>query len=527
MKTQLLLITAALAFMAGSVKSQCNASFTYTSGPGGYVSFASTSTGVNAGTKYTWFMGNGAYMPNVSDTAGYTYCFNGSYQASLVILDSLGSCWDSTAVTINVSNSANANCLPANYTHTVTGGQVACSLTSPTAFSQWDFGDYTGIVYNNSSPSHNYTQNGTFTVTCVTQYQYGNYNIFLACDTFSQVVTVSSVPCVASFWADSNNTNNKLYVYNTSQGASSVFYSANGGSWVPGAVYPAVLDSFMNLPAGNNVICQKIYGNGCADSICVNVFVNCMISETHTATCGQVSFSATGNPGITSAAWYIGGNLVSTQVSPVINYTNTSSFYISYTLQTSLCQKTDSVFVQVGPTPMFYLYPDSVSGPGNWLVYVDNQANYVSYHWDWGDGTTSNIAMPTHTYTNAGWYTICLTIHNNCGDSATYCSTDSLYKAAGSMVGIIVMPQNPGVGITSNTSTNIKLYPIPASDFVTLEGLEQAGRVELYDNEGRMVMRSAAPPKKSIIHLKDLSAGFYILKVYSGNEVWQRKIMKQ
>lgn len=530
MKKQILLLAAVLVLAFNYGKSQCSASFTYTLSSNGQINCTSTSTGTSAGTRYTWFTGDGNRMPNVSDTAAYTYCYNGTYTVSLLIQDSLGGCSDSVAQSVTISNAANTTCLPANFTYTVSGGQVTCSLGSPTAYNRWNFGDYMGYNYNASTIGHNYTQNGTYTVTCITQYQYGNYNVYLSCDTFQQVVTVSGVPCVASFWADSNNTNNKLYVYNTSQGANSVYYSANGGAWVAGNTINWGIDSFMNLPAGNNTICQKIIGNGCADSVCQTVFVNCMISETHTVGCGQVAFTTSGNPGITSAAWYIGGSQVSTQINPTITFTNTSSFYLSYTLQTSLCTKTDSVYIQVGPvTPVFYVYPDSIAGPHNWLIYVDNQPNYATYNWSWGDGTTSTSAFPAHTYSTAGWYNICLTVHDFCGDSASSCQNDSMFRTSSTMIGITVQPMNPNtVSVATNQRADLNVYPVPATDQLILENTG-ATRAELFDNEGRKVLSEILSngKGKASLNIQSLSSGFYLLKVYTANGILQKKIIKQ
>ncbi len=57
----------------------------------------------------------------------------------------------------------------------------------------------------------------------------------------------------------------------------------------------------------------------------------------------------------------------------------------------------------------------------------DSYASYAgggsitSYAWDFGDGSTSNIAHPNHTYAAGGQYNVCLTIttSNNCTDN--YC----------------------------------------------------------------------------------------------------------
>jgi len=41
----------------------------------------------------------------------------------------------------------------------------------------------------------------------------------------------------------------------------------------------------------------------------------------------------------------------------------------------------------------------------------------IDWHWDFGDGTESNMASPQHVYTQAGTYTIRLTVEDQSGDS--------------------------------------------------------------------------------------------------------------
>lgn len=45
----------------------------------------------------------------------------------------------------------------------------------------------------------------------------------------------------------------------------------------------------------------------------------------------------------------------------------------------------------------------------------------TSWQWDFGDGHTSTVQNPTHTYAHLGVYTVCLTIHDNNGCSHTSC----------------------------------------------------------------------------------------------------------
>ncbi|NMB78277.1 MAG: PKD domain-containing protein, partial [Methanomicrobiales archaeon] len=61
--------------------------------------------------------------------------------------------------------------------------------------------------------------------------------------------------------------------------------------------------------------------------------------------------------------------------------------------------------ITAGPTPLAVQFTDRSTGyPKNWL-------------WDFGDGTTSTVRSPLHTYTAAGNYTVTLTATNTQGSN--------------------------------------------------------------------------------------------------------------
>lgn len=50
----------------------------------------------------------------------------------------------------------------------------------------------------------------------------------------------------------------------------------------------------------------------------------------------------------------------------------------------------------------------------------NNGSAIVHYFWDFGDGTTSSLFEPTHTYSNAGHYAVRLTVTNSCNCTSEY-----------------------------------------------------------------------------------------------------------
>lgn len=69
----------------------------------------------------------------------------------------------------------------------------------------------------------------------------------------------------------------------------------------------------------------------------------------------------------------------------------------------------------------FYSYIDSANS--NTFHFVDYSAyNPSAWYWDFGDGNSSTLQNPSHTYNTTGNWNVCLTITSANGCTATYCS---------------------------------------------------------------------------------------------------------
>jgi hypothetical protein len=87
------------------------------------------------------------------------------------------------------------------------------------------------------------------------------------------------------------------------------------------------------------------------------------------------------------------------------------------------------------------------------------------------------------------------------------------------------------VASATGNQTNIangfscKVYPNPFTDQLHIECSSQVQLVQVSDIQGKVVYSETYSPSE--IPLKFLSSGFYILKVKSGNQVFQQKLIKQ
>jgi PKD repeat protein len=70
------------------------------------------------------------------------------------------------------------------------------------------------------------------------------------------------------------------------------------------------------------------------------------------------------------------------------------------------------------PIALFSAIPLSGKPPLT-VEFINLATNAETYLWDFGDGSTSSLAKPTHTYTNLGKYAVTLTVTNSVGSDIT------------------------------------------------------------------------------------------------------------
>lgn len=111
----------------------------------------------------------------------------------------------------------------------------------------------------------------------------------------------------------------------------------------------------------------------------------------------------------------------------------------------------------------FFLQP-SDSTLHNWTIQdFSSSSDSLSYSWDFGDGNTSTLSSPSHTYSTIGMYTICLTVSSGtCSD--TYCETafvDTTINGHGMQSLNVQKMMVTGVSSIKKENQLVKTYPNP------------------------------------------------------------------
>ncbi|AKB36979.1 cell surface protein [Methanosarcina siciliae C2J] len=79
------------------------------------------------------------------------------------------------------------------------------------------------------------------------------------------------------------------------------------------------------------------------------------------------------------------------------------------------------------PLADFSMYPESGNSPLE-VEFTDLSTNAVSWFWNFGDGHNSTSQNPTHTYSEAGTYTVSLRVYNSESDTSICYDSIQIYE---------------------------------------------------------------------------------------------------
>ncbi len=186
-----------------------------------------------------------------------------------------------------------------------------------------------------------------------------------------------------------------------------------------------------------------------------------------------------------------------------------------------------------------------------WIWNLSNGGSgFYQYFWDFGDGTSSTAAFPTHTYADNGPYILCLTISDSEGCTDTHCDSVSVNED-GFLNGLIVEGHGtshngqPRSGFTINVvdplhmgapdalGTQLTAFPNPVMDRLTVTFMHKGGTrvtADVIDANGRRVLnqplRAGTGVNRIDLDLGELPGGLYMLRLDTGSGVSTLRFVK-
>ncbi len=268
----------------------------------------------------------------------------------------------------------------------------------------WTFGD--GGTSTLTNPTHTYAP-GSYAA-CLT-----GYNVYGSA-TVCQTIVASNEP-VADFTFIGDPT---VAFIDLSTG------DPTSWSWTFGDGGTSTLSDPTHTYMTNGVFnaCLTVSNVAGSDTHCESVTIDSYLAPTAYFTYSgdpTVTFTdlSLGSP--TSWAWTFGDGGTSTLQNPVHTYTTNGTYNVCLTATNALGSNTTCQDIVIdsylSPTAAFSYTGDPV------VTFTDLSTNSpTSWAWTFGDGGTSTLQNPVHTYTTNGTYNVCLTATNLAG-SNTHC----------------------------------------------------------------------------------------------------------
>lgn len=397
----------------------------------------STQTTVNSRdmfgpTQYTWDFGDGT-TSTIPGNVSHTYTTAGARTVTLTLVNSVGTTSTQTIITAVGSPVANFMVGPDSSPDISATAPFTLAFTdqstgSPTSW-LWDFGD--GTTSSNRNPSHTYSTLGDFTVsllatnaagsntaTVTHAVQIGNPTIANFTYTTPTRPTNDATPFAVTF-ADTTTNSPTAWLWNFGDGTTSTQQNPthNYTGWGRYTVSLTATNALSNtsLDVGNTSV--KTMTN------LVQVGLAPTPAFTLSSGVGALPITVTAtdttanNP--TSWSWDFGDGspLVTTQHASH-TYTTNGTRTVTLTVTNVMGSQSSSQTVTITPPAVVTSFGHSTNGSTVPVVvtYTDTSSNSpTAWLWNFGDGTTSNLQNPTHTYTTPGTYTTTLAASNYAG----------------------------------------------------------------------------------------------------------------
>ncbi|MEK7833782.1 MAG: PKD domain-containing protein, partial [Acidobacteriota bacterium] len=329
-------------------------------------------------------------------------------------------------------------------------------------------------------------------------------------------ITVNSTPAAAFNYQATGTT---VKFFNTSTNATSYLWDFGDGTTSTEA-------EPTHTYAGDDAYTVTLTAtNDCGETVVIQLVVISVESPvaafTAPATTGcapfEVAFENLSSSNSTSFAWtFPGGNpATSSEENPHVTYSAAGVYDVTLIASNGVLSDTFTQvnYITVGSTPVALF---SFAANQGEVAFTNNSSNAVSYTWDFGDGTTSDEANPTHTYAASGNYEVTLTAKNECGE------------AVNTQTVVVVITGIEDLALLSE----FNVFPNPNGGRFTLslKGQPQEKlEVSLTNVLGQRLHAEAMDFRSGQLRMEfsfvELPGGMYVFAVRTGERVVMRKIV--
>lgn len=256
---------------------------------------------------------------------------------------------------------------------------------------------------------------------------------------------------------------------------------------------------------------------------------------------GNYSFTNTSTGDFNQSHWAFGNGSTSTSTNSNHTFSTNGAFVVALTVNDSLFGggscidfSLDSFLVTGIPNPLqcvagFIMYPDT-SVLGDVVIVNSSSGTNLTYLWDFGEGSTSTLQNPSHTYTTAGPFYLCLSINDGNGCTDMYCDSIGkngvvFNKSSGFSINVISTPIITALDNHPELNSDINIYPNPTSNQLSINTELDISEIKIIDITSKTIMSSKE--NTSIINVSNLADGIYFIQLITEERTITKKFVKQ
>lgn len=427
---------------------------------------------------------------------------------------------------MHVVDACNVN---ASFTFTVDKNRTVTLTNNSTGANKykWEFGD--GNTSSLTSPVHQYNALGMYTI-LLFAYDTTVNGCF---DTSSYMLDVPGCRIEADFTFKVMN-NNEVYFTNYSEyynsGFVQFYWNLGDGSFStlkdPVHFYTATIPTIYTVA----FIVYDTSLNNCSDTLMVEVPINVPCDTNDFTyqflTDKKVRFVPKDTIGY-RFSWSFGNGMYSDEKFPEVDflYNGTYRTYLIFK-KNKYRECIDSAIQDIEikgcyVNSGYYIGRDTTNTYSGFIYNTSYTArpSKTSLMWYFGDGDSSSLWTPTHTYPGAGLYNLCLVVKDSTCTS-TYCDTIG-FDGNGQMLAMpfsikIIDESNlTSLDAIKNGSNEVIIYPNPSRGLYQLQ-TEWNGTYTIINAFGKTVLNGNATERETIIDLSEFADGLYVVVLTDG-----------
>lgn len=522
-----------------AVKAQnCYAAFNFIQN-GSTVSFNNQSAPIDSFTTFVWTFGDGDTAFSFNPT--HTYNSTGMHLVCLQ-METASGCTAIYCDSVFTDTSNTSNCLAA-FTYTQDGLSFQFnndSYASGQATYLWNFGD--GNSSDTYSPNYIYSQAGYYLVCLTVNTDNGCTN------TYCQYIQVTDTNCMVTmnyyamgndiqFYAGNANNGNGTYLWDFGDGTTADEMNPFHTYANPGFYFVCVQYTDSNCTA---IDCDSFYVNN-GDSCSADFFT--------WQSNGTVQFSPFFYDPVNAYLWNFGDGTWSNNAYSSHVYDQEGVYEVCLTVTGGGCTGTSCQSIYYMNDTMnnnsgicnadFQISAVDSSYSTIWITDLSTGAN--TYLWDFGDGTTSSVQYPSHTYSEDGLYEVCLTILCDSNQVSFHCEwigiMDSLVSGDDSEIRsgftLNVIPEVVSSIVPVAPAVTFSVYPNPTSGIIQFQLPASApgeGLLQIRNMVGQVVKAHTIRLNGNETiqaDLQDLQDGMYLIQLLVNEQAFTSLVMRQ